>query len=468
MNAKAMKLLAGVGDPAHVAHALEARRRREREVQVLMAQRRLPARGWDDASVRLLLAELAALDCNNHPGAVGGGEREGRVYSAVVRERHFGFAHGVGRSGDVAAAQPKAAGSSVASRLCSALALHALKLSGAPRTKAAMVLPVATGMAISLALSSLRASRPDARVVVVPRIDHKACLKAAALAGMRVVVVENEVVGDQLRTDVGAVAAAIDEHGGPGGGGVLCVLTTSSCFAPRAPDRLLDVARLCEERGVPHVVNNAYGVQTRAAMDDISRAAHSGRVDMYVQSTDKNFMVPVGGSVVAAFDADAVRRVGQVYPGRASGSPVLDLLITLLSMGEDGWLRVLDERERVMARLRERMAAVAAAAGERVLDTPDNGISLAMTLGSVARPTHFGSMLFSRAVTGPRAVPRGGDAAEREVCGARVTGWGAHCAAYPVAYVTVAGAVGMTEGDVDALADRIGETLAECRRQEEK
>ena len=53
------------------------------------------------------------MDSNNFSGNVGVGEREGRVASEVVRRRHFGLSHGMGRSGDVTAVQPKAAGSSI-------------------------------------------------------------------------------------------------------------------------------------------------------------------------------------------------------------------------------------------------------------------------------------------------------------------------------------------------------------------
>src|SRR5690349_12641574 len=43
---------------------------------------------------------------------------------------------------------------------------------------------------------------------------------------------------------------------------VVCVMTTTSCFAPRSPDNLPAIARICAEHGVPHLVNNAYGVQS--------------------------------------------------------------------------------------------------------------------------------------------------------------------------------------------------------------
>lgn len=40
-----------------------------------------------------------------------------------------------------------------------------------------------------------------------------------------------------------------------------------------------------------------------------------GRVDAFVQSTDKNFMVPVGGTIIAGFDKLFISKVSQSYPG---------------------------------------------------------------------------------------------------------------------------------------------------------
>jgi hypothetical protein len=41
---------------------------------------------------------------------VGVGEREARIASKLVARRHYHLGHGIGRSGDIAAVQPKAAG----------------------------------------------------------------------------------------------------------------------------------------------------------------------------------------------------------------------------------------------------------------------------------------------------------------------------------------------------------------------
>lgn len=47
------------------------------------------------------------MDSNNFLGNVGVGEREAKVACRLVSQRHYGLAHGMGRSGDIAAEQPK-------------------------------------------------------------------------------------------------------------------------------------------------------------------------------------------------------------------------------------------------------------------------------------------------------------------------------------------------------------------------
>ena len=159
------------------------------------------------------------MDSNNFVKSVGVGEREARVASSLVYKRHFGLAHGIGRSGDVAAEQPKvkfsrtclqrelslplmsarppgisgrvhalvhgmltsaveaitvsrsethcmltsvsqAAGSSLLAKLCNILVQDALSQAGMLDVGAVTVLPVATGMALTLALLALKARRP--------------------------------------------------------------------------------------------------------------------------------------------------------------------------------------------------------------------------------------------------------------------------------------------------------------------
>ena len=164
------------------------------------------------------------MDSNTFIGNAGVGEREGRVICPLVAARHFGLSHGIGRSGDITEPQPKAAGarlapavpsllprrrpragSSLIYALTNALAADALRRAGADGIKEALVLPLATGMSVTLTLLALRQLRPAAKYVLWPRIDQKSCLKAVHAAGLTPVPIENVREGDELRTDLPAL-----------------------------------------------------------------------------------------------------------------------------------------------------------------------------------------------------------------------------------------------------------------------
>lgn len=53
------------------------------------------------------MQDVASMDSNNFLDNVGVGEREARVACSLVAKRHYRLSHGMGRSGDVAAEQPK-------------------------------------------------------------------------------------------------------------------------------------------------------------------------------------------------------------------------------------------------------------------------------------------------------------------------------------------------------------------------
>ena len=104
------------------------------------------------------MRELAMLDSNTYIHRTGVGEREGRTLCPIVERRYFSMTHGIGRSGDLDSVQPKAAGSSLMYKLTKYMAKHALGIAGM-RVEECIVLPVATGMALSLTLLSLRKLR---------------------------------------------------------------------------------------------------------------------------------------------------------------------------------------------------------------------------------------------------------------------------------------------------------------------
>ncbi len=193
------------------------------------------------------------------------------------------------------------------------------------------------------------------RYVLWPRIDQKTCLKAIVSANLEAVPLENVLEGDELHTDMVAMRQQVDRLGP---NSIVCIVTTTSCFAPRAADSVVEVAKLCKSSGFGHIINNAYGVQSAAlcslvrelrvpaisaninllrstmqgrhqargtcllgtaywstycfplvlcqlwVVTQVTAAWRKGRVDAVVQSTDKNFMVPVGGAVIAASKQD--------------------------------------------------------------------------------------------------------------------------------------------------------------------
>ncbi len=59
-----------------------------------------------------------------------------------------------------------------------------------------------------------------------------------------------------------------------------------------------------------------------------------------------------------------VAAINAAYPGRACMAPLLDLLMTLLYLGADGWRAALCSREEAYPYLRDRLAQVAAEHGE--------------------------------------------------------------------------------------------------------
>ena len=98
---------------------------------------------------------------------------------------------------------------------------------------------------------------------------------------------------------------------------ILCIMTTTSCFAPRGVDNIQSVAQLCHTHDIGHVVNNAYGLQSNVCTERIDQAAisDSSRVDFVVQSCDKNFMVPVGGAIIAGYSSELMAKIKNIYAG---------------------------------------------------------------------------------------------------------------------------------------------------------
>jgi O-phospho-L-seryl-tRNASec:L-selenocysteinyl-tRNA synthase len=280
-----------------------------KQYRSLFVNRRLPDTGWSDIQIQHFIFFLSTLDTNNkvqvqsESGGSSGessrwcgvGEREGRVFSSLVSHRHYGLSHGMGRSGDITEPQPKAVGSSVLVKLTLLMVLDLVRRGSGLNSKTAaahgILLPLCTGMSISLVLSSLRQPGDTTKNIVLwSRIDQKSCFKAIQTAGLVCVIVPTMQEGDEVVTDLDALQKALEEYQGK----ILAVITTVSCFAPRVPDKVDKVAKFCQDANVYHVINSAYGLQCAVTSKLINRACVIGRVDAIICSTDKNFLVPVG------------------------------------------------------------------------------------------------------------------------------------------------------------------------------
>ncbi|CBZ24252.1 SLA/LP autoantigen-like protein [Leishmania mexicana MHOM/GT/2001/U1103] len=587
MDDRALKLAEAFVSARYIDAGRESLQSTARILRSILAQRCCPDDGLTDAAIELILRQLSLMDTNNFAHHVGGGEREGRVISSLVRMRHFGLTHGIGRSGDVLSEQPKAAGSSLLYKITNVLMLDLIRQAGAPSTAAAVVVPMATGMTLALVLRCVakahmkelmeeaeavqlqrtvttdsrsatsaaqvqeppmneadrarhdRTSLPvpaTPRYVIWPRIDQKTALKCIDAAGLVPVPVQlrpavplarsaapcvstnrNNLDRDQdsiaspstrtsssslfLECHVDDVAAAVSAVGGPSQ--VVCVLSTTSCFAPRLPDNTVALAQYCKKAGIPYVVNNAYGVQSRRIMTRLDAAQRLGRVDFVVQSGDKNFLVPVGGSIICSSDKERCKAVAALYAGRASMSPIVDLFITALSLGRRGMQALWRDRYKCRARLIRQLRVFARERREVLLvddsdddkdneDTvggsqntsnaavPRNDISVAVTMRAYGLPAAeasssgaqlgseqaekvtnwaaaraFGAQLFRSAVTGPRVITPA-PSTPTTIAGCKFRNYGMHQDREPPCpLLVIACGIGMSEAEVDALIARL-------------
>ena len=197
----------------YIIQGLNALNSRHSSLKTLLASRKIPERGLDDFSIELILSEISALDSNNFPSTCGLGEREGRVFSNLVKRRNYYFSHGIGRSGDIQEEQPKAAGSSIINKLTSYLALDALHTLSLTSMKKCLVFPLATGMCLSLCMLTLKKDKPEAKYVIWSRIDQKSCFKSILTAGLIPIIVDVIPHEDALVTDIEKIKDIIADKG---------------------------------------------------------------------------------------------------------------------------------------------------------------------------------------------------------------------------------------------------------------
>jgi O-phospho-L-seryl-tRNASec:L-selenocysteinyl-tRNA synthase len=406
-------------------------------IRNLFKQRRVPVLGWGDDVIELFLKLLSMMDLDKDPESVRIGEREARVASPLISELAQGFCHGIGRSGTLTAPQPKAPGASILYELANRCALDAMQKLGAPNMKSAIVSPVSTGMSLALALAAAREESGNERnAVVYPRIDHDSPIKAMKLMNLRTEVVQGQIHGDAVRISIDDIAQAVDKK-------CCAILSTTTFFPPREPDPIKEIAKIAAERKVFHIINNAYGVQSREIMREIRSAVDAGRVDAVIQSTDKNFLTPVGGAIIASPDDKFAEKVATVYAGRASASPIYQFLAAILSVGIEGYEKLRNVQESNRLLLQKLLSEVAESYYERLLNVRSE-IACAMTISKID-PSTLGGVLYTLRLSGPRVIQSGQ--------------MGSCCENYPNSYIVMNAAIGSKETDIINAMEKLREGL---------
>lgn len=411
-------------------------------MKILLEQKAVPNEPWSDDQIKILLNTLSNMDTDKDSDAAQVGEREARISSALQLEITGGFCHGVGRSGFLTAPQPKAPGGSIMYELANYLARNTLKNLGLPNIKKAIVVPICTGMSLALCLGALKPDWNDPqllnkRTVLLPRLDHKSILKAIDLVGCQTKIVEGEIEGDSVKIPVSKIEDAVDES-------CFAILSFTSFFPPRENDDLKAISKLAKEKNLVHLIINAYGVQSPEWMGMIRSAIDAGRVDAIIQSTDKNFLTPIGGAVIASPDNKIIETISQSYAGRASASPVVSFLISMLSLGISGYQNLLKEQQENRQLLEEKLREFASKIDERVLNV-FNPVAVALTLENLAEDQLYalGGALYNLRVTGPR------------VYDPRKNKFGACCDAYSIPYIVMNAAIGATKEDILSAMERL-------------
>lgn len=406
-----LKKLESFGIPTNmISRAIVGLNEYWQPITQLLDQHSMPKMGWSDAQIEFFLKVISNLDSDKDPSGIRIGEREARISTPFLNRFSGGFNHGIGRSGDILAAQPKAAGGSLIQSICNKVVLSLLRSIGLPNIRNAICVPFGTGMSIGMAIRGIsNYYKQDLRqkpLILMPRIDHKSPIKGIEYIGCNTHLVPSEF-GKNIFAPEGVYVSieAIKREYEVFKDQISGIVSTTTFFAPRVPDDIKNIAKFAKEHNLIHVINNAYGVQSPEIMKIIRQSIDAGRVDAIIQSTDKNFLTPVGGAVVATPDSTIIDAIGQSYAGRANAAPIVELLISLLSMGQDQYQCLLDQQKAHRIKLENLLQQFAKDCGEHLYDS-NNPVSCAMTLQnlSLAQLQKLGGYLYNLRVTGPRVI----------------------------------------------------------------
>jgi O-phospho-L-seryl-tRNASec:L-selenocysteinyl-tRNA synthase len=200
---------------------------------------------------------------------------------------------------------------------------------------------------------------------------------------------------------------------------------------------------MAQEKNIVHIIINAYGVQSPEWMKLIRSAIDAGRVDAIIQSTDKNFLTPVGGALIASPIKGNITKISQTYAGRASATPVVNFLISMLAIGINGYQKLIEKQQQNRTLLEEKLVTVADKLNEKILDI-FNPVAVALSLKNLKKEHLYaiGGALYNLRVTGPRVYNPEDNA------------FGTCCQNYPTPYIVMNAAIGSKKIDIISAVER--------------
>ncbi|MFX1236984.1 MAG: O-phosphoseryl-tRNA(Sec) selenium transferase, partial [Promethearchaeota archaeon] len=260
---------------------------------------------------------------------------------------------------------------------------------------------------------------------------------ALVLVRMFPKIAKGDVYGDSVRVPIERIKKQYDES-------CCSVLSFTSFFPPREYDDIKEISKFAKEKNLVHIVVNAYGVQSPEWMKLIRVAMDAGRVDAVIQSTDKNFLTPIGGSVIVSQSKENIKKISQAYAGRASATPIVNFLVSILSLGMSGYKKLIEKQKENRKLLENKMKTFANRIGERVLDV-FNPVAVAMTLQHLKMEElkALGGALYNLRVTGPRVFNTIEDR------------FGTCCEDYDMPYIVMNAAIGASKMDITSAVERL-------------
>jgi O-phospho-L-seryl-tRNASec:L-selenocysteinyl-tRNA synthase len=173
-----------------------------------------------------------------------------------------------------------------------------------------------------------------------------------------------------------------------------------------------------------------------------------------IQSTDKNALTPIGGAIIASPIEEIIIKISQAYAGRASATPIINFLISMLSLGIEGYEKLLANQNQNRTLLEDKLKTVAKKYNERILDV-FNPVAVAVSLKNLKSEQlfAFGGALYNLRVTGPRVYNPKEDV------------FGTCTSDYTTPYIVMNAAIGASTEDIILSVERFEKALIQITQK---